>query len=109
MEHLPKKCTVISSQEGEELSIDDFFKDSDTRFVVTAALRYCRGRMTYAPGLVTGWVKEYWKYFPQDERDFIIKETKEYMESNLPKGDKCDICTWEDFYQWIQDNQYCEN
>lgn len=82
----------------------DIFKDNDTGFMVLVALRYCHGRMTYAPSLMVEWVKKYWECLDPKTQELIRKETREYMQSTLSKGMACDHLTWEDFAQWIEIN-----
>jgi hypothetical protein len=89
---------------GKESSYLELFQDQDTGFMVLAALRYCHGRMTYAPSLMVEWVKKYWEQLGDNTQELIRKETREYMQSTFSKGMKCDRLTWEDFAQWIEEN-----
>ena len=82
----------------------DLFQDNDTGFMVLAALRYCHGRMSYAPSLMVEWVKKYWEYISPNNQELIRKETREYMKSSLSKGIECDRLTWQDFADWIEIN-----
>lgn len=82
----------------------NFFKDVDTSFIIISSVRYCHGRRTYAPGLVTDWIKKYWEHIDQKTKDRLLKDTEEYIKSDLSKGDICDKLTWEHFYNWLLNN-----
>lgn len=95
-------CKVLEVLNNPD-ALQSFFNDTDTGFVVTAALRYCMGRMTYAPGLVIEWIKKYWEYMPEKEKAFIKKEIGEYTDSDRYKGHDCDEQTWNRFNQWLKE------
>ena len=89
---------------GKEPGYLELFQDQDTGFMVLAALRYCHGRMTYAPSLMVEWVKKYWRYMNDNTQELIRKEHREYMQSVFSKGMECDRLTWESFAEWIEQN-----
>ena len=72
--------------------------------VLNCAVRYCIGRMTYMPGLVTDWIMQHChglltaKTLGVMKRDIDEARTKPY----LSLGDSCDVVTWLKFRDWLE-------
>lgn len=75
--------------------------DSDTGFIILAAIRYAIGRRTYAPELITEWVKRYWHLISPSDRVLIQKTVTEAFEEDRDFGDDCDIETWKKFKDFV--------
>lgn len=83
-------------------------KDRDTEFLVIAALRYCIGRRTYAPSLVTDWVMRHWPKFSDNLKAIVRQDMKAEIaiwERCSSLGDPCDVKTWTYFLQWIEESK----
>ena len=81
---------------------DDFFA------VLICALRYCCGRRTYMPGLVTDWVmKNMHGKIPERDLHIMLRDIEdqrrygEMAGSSSPLGDPCDVETWKRFELWL--------
>jgi alpha-glucuronidase len=92
---LPNEFNVVVSP-----PVANYHKDFG--FICLAALRYCFGRMTYAPELVVAFVKEYWEFLHVEDQKRILKEVKEFLDDPyLSKGMDCDKVTWTQFFHWM--------
>ena len=76
-------------------------KDVDTGAIAVCALRYCIGRRTYMPSLVVDWVKRHWVVFSENDKNVILRDLQQEVDSGRNLGDDCDIKTWTDFLKWI--------
>ena len=71
--------------------------------VLNCAVRYCIGRRTYMPGLVTDWIMEHCHGILTDKTSGVMKQdidearTKPYGDL----GDSCDVVTWLKFRDWL--------
>lgn len=70
--------------------------------ILNCAIRYCIGRRTYMPGLVTDWIMQHCD-------GFLTKKTIGVMERDIDEaaahdnlGDGCDIRTWVAFREWLK-------
>lgn len=80
-------------------------EDPDTGAIVICALRYCVGRRTYMPSLVTDWVKRHWDILSESDKNVIKKDIEQiFTDSPRNLGDECDVRTWQDFREWIAKN-----
>ena len=79
--------------------------DNDTWFIVLVAVRYCMGRMSYAPSLVQEWVRRNWAVIPKSTRSMLIRDVSMEIvscESNdRLLGDKHDHECWKTFLSWM--------
>ena len=84
---------------------DNVFEDRDTGFIIVAALRYSIGRMTYAPSLVSDWIRRYWGQIDKQTKHILMRDLKEELDRAKisPKilGHKCDQETWICLYEWM--------
>lgn len=76
-------------------------EDVDTGAIALCALRYCIGRRTYMPSLVVDWVKRHWGAFPESDKNVILRDVQQEVNSGRDLGDDCDYRTWTDFLKWI--------
>jgi len=79
--------------------------DPETGAIALCAVRYCMGRTTYMPGLVTDWVRRHWNELPPRDRFNIQRDVQEFVESGRSMGDSCDVDTWKSFLRWMQAQQ----
>lgn len=84
--------------------------DKDTTNVLICALRYCVGRMTYMPELVTEWFKRHWFEFSDLQRMEFISDVRREIQladtrgpSHL--GTECDQKMWRDFLKWMEEQR----
>lgn len=78
--------------------------DVNGGIMVTCALRYSLGRMTYVPGAVQDWIKTYWDNLDSNTKCVIIRDVFEYLYNEfrssgnyeVPFGGY-DIREWEKF------------
>jgi len=70
--------------------------DRDTEFLVIASLRYCIGRRTYAPSLVTDWVMRHWDKIVS--RGLIDGMAQELFYKDIYKLVKKRVITLADMY-----------
>jgi len=50
--------------------------------MVTCALRYSLGRMTYVPGAVQDWIKTYWDDLDSNTKFVAVRDVFEYLYDN---------------------------
>lgn len=81
-------------------------QDAETGAIVLCAVRYCLGRQTYMPGLVTDWVRRHWGELPVKDRALILRDVEEAVEwhksDRLSLGHDCDVQTWTSFLAWMK-------
>lgn len=69
--------------------------------VLNCAVRYCIGRMSYMPGLVTDWIMQHCHGLLTGKTIFVMKcdidEAREY--DGL--GMDLDVETWQKFREWL--------
>lgn len=53
--------------------------DVNGGIMVTCALRYALGRMTYVPGAVQDWIKTYWDDLDSNTKFVIVRDVFEYL------------------------------
>jgi len=78
-------------------------EDKDTGLVAVWAVRYCMGRMTYAPSTTVDWLKRHWSKLPVGDRACIFRDVKVAVEEGKHLGMDCDVKLWTDFLKWMQD------
>ena len=79
--------------------------DPETGAIALCAVRYCMGRTTYMPGLVTDWMRRHWNELPPRDRFNIQRDVKDFVEGGQSMGDSCDVDTWQSFLRWMQAQQ----
>ena len=75
---------------NKEISISDILFSEVTLY----AFRYALGRRTYAVNSMVAILTEYWKEYPIEIRQIIVKEIQQAKERDQ-LGDSCDITDWE--------------
>ena len=71
--------------------------------VLTCAVRYCIGRKTYMPGLVTDWIMEHCHGLLTGKTLFVMKCDIDEAESRNGLGMDCDVETWKRFRAWLEE------
>lgn len=69
--------------------------------VLTCAVRYCIGRMTYMPGLVTDWIMEHCEGLLTNRTVSVMIEDIDRAASHDNLGMSCDVDTWMKFRKWL--------
>ena len=69
--------------------------------VLTSAVRYCLGRATYMPGLVTGWIMEHCEGFLKGKTLSVMKRDIDEASERNGLGMDCDKRTWRRFREWV--------
>lgn len=76
--------------------------DVNGGIIVTSALRYALGRMTYVPGAVQDWIKTYWDSLNSNTKFVIVRDVFDHIYHEYEsKEEKCfggyDLKEWEKF------------
>ena len=78
--------------------------DVNGGIMVTCALRYALGRMTYVPGAIQDWIKTYWDDLDTNTRFVIVRDVFDYLYDDFRTSGKMatpfngyDIKEWERF------------
>ncbi len=84
---------------------DDFFGA-----VLTCAVRYCLGRRTYMPSLVTDWIRDHCSGQMSGKTLWVMKRDiderlQAHTEDYRALGDDCDVLTWVKFRQWLEEQE----
>lgn len=53
--------------------------DTNGSIMVTAALRYALGRMTYVPGAVQDWIKTHWDDLDSNTKFVVVRDVFEFL------------------------------
>lgn len=75
--------------------------DPETQLMVTCAIRYCVGRRTYMPSLITEWVKRHWDELSTSTKVIIYRDLAYDFKQGRNMGDSCDLETWLSFQEWV--------
>jgi hypothetical protein len=91
---MPKKYITIKMPVDEI----DFFGA-----VLNCAVRYCIGRRTYMPGLVTDWIMNHCHGILNQKTIGVMKRDIDEARTRPfdGLGDNCDIITWLKFREWL--------
>ena len=69
--------------------------------VLNCAVRYCLGRQTYMPGLVTDWIMGNCAGILNEKTlAVMIRDIDEYAQK-YSLGDDCDVRQWQKFGVWL--------
>lgn len=80
--------------------------DVNGGIMVTCALRYALGRMTYVPGAVQDWIKTHWDSLDSNTKFVVVRDVFEYLYDDFqyqqdsdykPPFGGYDIKEWERF------------
>jgi hypothetical protein len=76
--------------------------DTNGSIMVTCALRYALGRMTYVPGAVQDWIKTYWDSLNSNTKFVIVRDIfdhlyHEYKSKQEKYFSEYDLKEWEKF------------
>ena len=70
--------------------------------VLNCAVRYCIGRMTYMPGLVTDWIMQHCGGLLTAKTLGVMKRDIDEAAARNGLGMDCDIITWMKFRDWLE-------
>ena len=85
---------------SNEKRVDSYEDSEDLRALFICAVRYCLGRRTYMPGLVTEWIMGHCSGKLSDN-DLSVMLDDINLQRRLGLGDSCDIRTWVKFEAWL--------
>lgn len=76
--------------------------DVNGSIMVTCALRYSLGRMTYVPGAVQDWIKTYWDSLDSNTKFVIVRDVFDYLYHEYKSKEEkyfggYDLKEWEKF------------
>lgn len=76
--------------------------DINGSIMVTCALRYSLGRMTYVPGAVQDWIKTYWDSLDSNTKFVIVRDVFDYLYHEYKSKEEklfggYDLKEWEKF------------
>ena len=83
-------------------SMDDFGA------ILNCAIRYCIGRQTYMPGLVTHWIMNHCGGILTGKTIWCAKRDIDEAEKNHQLGADCDVATWKEFRAWLDQQENFE-
>lgn len=69
--------------------------------VLNCAVRYCIGRMTYMPGLVTDWIMQHCHGLLTAKTIGVMKRDIDEARAGDGLGMSCDYATWLRFRDWL--------
>lgn len=89
--------------------------DYEFQFVLIASMRYAIGRTSYAPSLISSYIKKYWdklsyvcRALLQRELQYEIDQADKGLKNKIytydPLGNECDRKTWIDLNEWMKEN-----
>lgn len=73
--------------------------------VLNCAVRYCLGRMTYMPGLVTDWIMQHCHGLLTAKTLFVMKRDIDEARARNGLGMDCDVVTWLKFREWLDNEE----
>ena len=76
--------------------------DVNGSIMVTCALRYSLGRMTYVPGAVQDWIKTYWDSLDSNTKFVIVRDVFDHLYHEYKSNEEeyfsgYDLKEWENF------------
>ena len=76
--------------------------DVNGSIMVTCALRYSLGRMTYVPGAVQDWIKTYWDSLDSNTKFVIVRDVFDHLHHEYKSNEEeyfsgYDLKEWENF------------
>lgn len=76
--------------------------DVNGSIMVTCALRYALGRMTYVPGAVQDWIKTYWDSLDSNTKFVIVRDVFDHLYHEYKSNEEeyfngYDLKEWERF------------
>lgn len=69
--------------------------------VLNCAVRYCIGRKTYMPGLVTDWIMQHCHGILTAKTLGVMKRDIDEAAARDGLGMPCDVVTWHRFRAWL--------
>lgn len=76
--------------------------DVNGGIMVTCAVRYALGRMTYVPGAIQDWIKTYWDSLDSNTKFVIVRDVFDYLYHEYKSKEEkyfggYDLKEWENF------------
>ena len=69
--------------------------------VLNCAVRYCIGRSTYMPELVTSWIMHNCNNKLTYKTIWCMKQDIDKSAKYIQLGQECDVKTWKNFREWL--------
>jgi len=90
------------------------FKSLNEGIVVTSAVRYALGRMTYVPDSIMNFCRDNWAEFDPNTRQVIMRDVLEWLADRFKfvESDKHDMAypdDWRLFVSWCLDQNFEES
>ena len=79
--------------------------NDDMDSVLICAIRYCLGRRTYMPDLVTRWIRGHCDGKLEPNTLAVMIRDIDEQERRFNLGDECDIQTWYRFRGWLKEQE----
>lgn len=76
--------------------------------ILNCAVRYCLGRRTYMPGLVTDWIMQHCDGLFTAKTLGVMKRDIDEAAARDGLGDSCDVRTWVNFRAWLEKQEPIE-
>lgn len=76
--------------------------DEKLQAILICAVRYCLGRETYMPGLVTGWIMGHCSGKLTHNTLTVMMRDVDEVRKRDALGMECDVITWLKFYEWLR-------
>lgn len=76
--------------------------------VLNCAVRYCIGRKTYMPGLVTDWIMQHCNGMLTGKTIGVMKRDIDEAAQHDGLGMDCDVETWMGFRKWLEGQKEAE-
>lgn len=73
----------------------------DLEAILICAVRYCIGRATYMPDLVTGWIEENMRGRLSQRTISVMRRDIDEARQRGGLGMECDVKTWMRFDMWL--------
>ena len=70
--------------------------------VLNCAIRYCIGRESYMPGLVTDWIRQYCDGLLTEKTIAVMERDIDEAARHEGLGMDCDVRTWMKFREWLR-------
>lgn len=93
----------IAEHQEDEISKEPIVEAFGLGVLTINAIRYCFGRMSYMPSLITNATKHNWSLISNEDKTVILKDLAEAFQSGRSMGDKCDRRNWVKFHNWVLD------
>lgn len=77
--------------------------DDELGAVLNCAVRYCLGRRTYMPELVTNWIRRHPETINERTRSVMVRDIEEAEKDNCLGDPNVDAPMWRMFLTWLKE------